>query len=750
MRPFRFLLVLLALVALAAACGDGTAPVDPAGSTELATATSPEADRYLVIFESGVDDATSLARRLAASRGATLRTVYRHAVKGFAAEIPAAALAGLQAHPAVAYVEADQKVYAVGQTVPTGIARIFADDNLEIGIDGVDDVRVDADIAIIDTGIAAHSDLNIAGGTDCSSILISFGYPCADGTFDDGNGHGTHVAGSAGAIDNGLGVVGVAPGARLWGVKALGDDGSGYISSIVAAIDWVTARADQIEVANMSFGCTCESTAMDDAIAASVAAGVAYAAAAGNDSVDAADFNPANHPDVITVSALADFDGEPGGLASYTCREDLDDTLAAFSNFGSLVEIVAPGVCIESTYLNDGYATGSGTSMASPHVAGAAALLAASGTTDPATIRSTLVSTGNLDWTDDSGDGIQEPLLDVSDATVFDPATVAGGGDSGGSDSDTSTGDPPNVEISNPSEGEVMSGTDEIRVAATDLEDAFGTLFIEVRVDGGTWHEAVFESDFYRWTWDTTVHADGEVVVEARGTDSDGNVTDATPVTAMIDNGSTTDDPPTATITSPADGASVTGIVTVQVDATDAEDAAGTLSVDVRIGSGGSWQPAAWNSTTSRYELDWDTSATADGTSVAIDARATDSASNTANAATVTVTVDHPDATPSSIHVAGLSGVSVNEGRTWHADVTIEVADDLGNPVSDVTVQGGWVSGTIGLTECVTDATGACTVSSPSVRKFISSITWALDGLSHATLAHDSSADVATSITVEK
>jgi subtilisin family serine protease len=174
---------------------------------------------------------------------------------------------------------------------------------------------------------------------------------------------------------------------------------------------------------------------MDTAISNSVAAGVVYAVAAGNSDKDASTFSPANHPDVITVSALADFDGAPGGLASPTCRSDQDDTLANFSNFGSLVEIAAPGVCIRSTWKGGSYNTISGTSMAAPHAAGAAALLAS--INNPNTkahvlaISDKLREKGNLNWTDDSGDGIKERLLDVSDSTTFAPVLVPGGGGGG-------------------------------------------------------------------------------------------------------------------------------------------------------------------------------------------------------------------------------------------------------------------------------------------------------------------------------
>ncbi len=227
------------------------------------------------------------------------------------------------------------------------------------------DTPLDVDIAVIDTGSqATHPDLRVVTQVNFTNELSP----------DDRNGHGTHVAGTAAALDNGAGVTGVAPGARIWSVKVLDRNGSGYLSDVIEGIDYVTANAASIEVANMSLGCQCQTAAMDEAIRRSVAAGVVYAVAAGNSAMDAATFSPANHPDVIAVSAVADFNGKPGGGAAATCRSDVDDTLADFSNFGGVVDIAAPGVCITSTWKGSAYATISGTSMASPHTAGAIAL----------------------------------------------------------------------------------------------------------------------------------------------------------------------------------------------------------------------------------------------------------------------------------------------------------------------------------------------------------------------------------------
>jgi len=324
-------------------------------------------------------------------QGIAARHVYSHALKGFSGRIPPGLRKRLAADPDVAYIEHDAVLHAVQQTLPTGVDRIDADLNLTADIDGVDE-RVDVDIAIIDSGIDLdHSDLNV-------HFDQSFIGGVASG--DDDHGHGTHVAGIAAALDNGIGVVGVAPGARLWALKALDHEAAGYISDIVAAIDFVTEHATEIEVANMSLGGTAKSDALRLAIRASVAAGVVYVVAAGNDSRDiygsdgvfgtSDDFIPGAYPEAATVSAMGDTDGAAGGNGSNTTRGTADDTFADFTNYsrsvvlynpvnspGAAIDLAAPGVDILSTYRGGGLATGSGTSMAAPHVAGAAALVIA-------------------------------------------------------------------------------------------------------------------------------------------------------------------------------------------------------------------------------------------------------------------------------------------------------------------------------------------------------------------------------------
>ncbi|MDJ0924487.1 MAG: S8 family serine peptidase, partial [Acidimicrobiia bacterium] len=326
---------------------------------------SADLERVIVEVRKGTTELGNLISQTTDAYGGRAGATFEHALHGFVAELPSSAIAALARDPNVIRITPDYAIRIADQEVSTGFDRVEADLVPRGG------APLDVDIAIIDTGVSEHPDLNVFHRVDCSSIL---GF-CTDNAGFDGNGHGTHVAGIAAAIDNDTGVLGVAPGARIWSVKVLGADGTGFLSSLVGGIDWVTGRAAEIDVANMSLTGEFTNATFDTAISNSIAAGITYAVAAGNDGVDAAGFSPASHPEVITVSAVADGDGAGGGLGVLLNRPDeADDVFASFSNFGPAVDIAAPGVNLLSTWLDDGYAIKSGTSVASPLVAGAAAL----------------------------------------------------------------------------------------------------------------------------------------------------------------------------------------------------------------------------------------------------------------------------------------------------------------------------------------------------------------------------------------
>lgn len=402
----------------AAAAGSLLAASGATMATATASSTTTAAPSgYIVVLDDNAA-ARTLANLHADRFGFSLGHVYNAALQGYSASMSPATAAFVETLPGVKWVQKDTPVESTAQTTPTGINRSNADASPTAAINGVDQ-RVNVDVAVIDTGVDLdHPDLNVytAGAKNCALLGVNA---------DDRNGHGSHVAGTIGAVDNTNGVVGMAPGARIWPVKVLNDAGSGMNSDVICGIDYVTANASKIEVANMSLGgggtdggnCGNNTNdALHKAVCRSVSAGITYVVAAGNDSKDSASFTPAAYDEVITVSALADFNGLPGGGAPSTCRADQDDTFASFSNWGTDVDIIAPGVCIYSTSMNGGYATLSGTSMAAPHVAGGAALYKAlNPTATPAQVKAALINSGTLDWNNsDDKDSTKERLLNVT------------------------------------------------------------------------------------------------------------------------------------------------------------------------------------------------------------------------------------------------------------------------------------------------------------------------------------------------
>ncbi|HSK07994.1 MAG TPA: S8 family peptidase, partial [Vicinamibacterales bacterium] len=310
-------------------------------------------DQYIVVFKDTVADVPGLAYELARVHGGRPLFVYEHAIKGFAVELPEQAVQGLSRNPHVAYVEPDSEVWAFEtQTNPTwGLDRIDQR-ALPLGKSYTYDTMANQVTAyIIDTGIRfSHNDF---GGRAVT------GFDAIDGgTADDCNGHGTHVAATVGGT-----TYGVAKGVSLVAVRVLDCNGSGTTSGVIAGVDWVTANHVKPAVANMSLGGGASST-LDTAVKNSIAAGVSYAVAAGNGdrigrAQNACNYSPARVPEAMTIGATTNTDAK-----------------ASWSNYGSCVDWFAPGVSITSAWYTSNTATNtiSGTSMATPHTAGVAAL----------------------------------------------------------------------------------------------------------------------------------------------------------------------------------------------------------------------------------------------------------------------------------------------------------------------------------------------------------------------------------------
>ncbi len=282
--------------------------------------------------------------------GGVIRQTF-HLVPAVAANVPETAIPGLLQDPRVRYVEPDGPVYAIDQTVPWGIDRVFGDESYSF--DTWDITRgYGIAVAILDTGIdESHEDLP----------QLSDGINTIDNTHwgADGHGHGTHVAGTVAALDNQVGVVGVGPELGLYAVKVLDDGGSGTVSSVVAGIEW--AVEEDIPVLNMSLSTDTHYQTLQDACNAAYVAGHLLVAAAGNSG------NPPGRGDNVGYPAAY------GSVIAVAASRE-NDTRASFSSTGSAVELIAPGFSVLSTLPGNSYGTYSGTSMASPHVAGAAAL----------------------------------------------------------------------------------------------------------------------------------------------------------------------------------------------------------------------------------------------------------------------------------------------------------------------------------------------------------------------------------------
>ena len=351
--------------------------------------------QYVIIFRNDVPDAPGLARKLASEEAGQLRHTYTHAVKGFSARLTAQAAQRLARNPRVAYVEEDQVVRASGtQSSPTwGLDRV---DQRALPLSGsftYTPTGAGVTVYIIDTGLRFdHSEFG--GRAHAGFDAIADGRAGADC-----NGHGTHVGGTVGGA-----TYGVAKGVKLVGVRVLDCEGSGTLSGVIAGLDWVTANASKPAVANMSLGGGI-SQALDDAVRRSIATGVAYAIAAGNENIDACAASPARVAEALTVGASTS-----------------SDARATYSNYGTCLDLFAPGSSVTSAWYTGATATGtiSGTSMAAPHVAGTAALyLEGNPTAAPGTVATAILSSATTGALAAVGTGSPNKLL-------FSPLTTAG------------------------------------------------------------------------------------------------------------------------------------------------------------------------------------------------------------------------------------------------------------------------------------------------------------------------------------
>jgi subtilisin family serine protease len=451
---------------------------------------NPDTVRSLAEPSSNRPLVPAVAQDLARAHGGSVAAVYQYALKGFAVQLTEKQAAALASDPQVAYVEADQIVEAfVTQSPATwGLDRI---DQRDLPLNNAYTYNQSGQgvhAYVIDTGIrASHQEFTGRMGNGYTAIND------ANGT-NDCNGHGTHVAGTTGGT-----TYGVAKQVTLHAVRVLNCQGSGTNSGVIAGVDWVTANHVKPAVANMSLGGSA-SSALDTAVSNSINAGVSYAVAAGNSNANACNYSPARVSSAVTVGATTS-----------------SDARSSFSNYGSCLDTFAPGSSITSAWSTSNTATNtiSGTSMASPHVAGALALyLQTNPTASPATATQALLSNTTPNKVTSAGSGSPNRLL----YSLFGAAPPG----------DTT---PPTTSITSPANGATVSGT--VTVSAN-ASDNVGVTRVELYADG-----TLVGSDTsspYVVAWNTAAVSNGGHSLQTRAYDAAGNVGSSATVSVTVSN----------------------------------------------------------------------------------------------------------------------------------------------------------------------------------------------------------------------
>jgi len=530
-------------------------------------------------------------------------------------------VARLRANPAVEFAEPNTTVHATLTPNDTLYASSQQARLTQIGVPSAWDTTTGGagtTVAVLDTGVdATHEDLS-------GRVLAGYNFVAGNTNAADDHWHGTFVAGIiAGHANNGKGIAGICWSCNILPVKVLDASGSGNMFWAAQGIDWAVSHG--AKVINMSFGGNSADAGLQTAVNNAWSAGVVLVAASGND-----DHNPVLFPAAFSnVVAVGSVNGSNG--------------LSSFSNVGPELDLVAPGEGITSTMCGcggntSGYAGGSGTSFASPEVAGVAALLIGAGTTNNATVVSTMKSTatdlGAAGFDNNYGSGLVNAAAALGDST------------------------PPTVSITSPTNGATVSGT--VNMAAT-ASDNVGVNKVRFWVDNNYFS---FDTTApYSKTWDTTTWANGAHTVKVEAVDDAGNSSGIQTVSVTVNNVDNT--PPTVSITAPSNGATVSGTVNMTATASD----------NVGVNKVRFWVDNWYFSfdTTAPYSKTWDTTTWANGAHT-VKVEALDDAGNSSGIQTVSVTVNNVDSTPPTVSITSPTNGATVSGTV---NITATASDNV-------------------------------------------------------------------------
>ncbi|MCB2204572.1 S8 family serine peptidase [bacterium] len=662
----RSVWIAAALLLLVSACSEdpsGPAGNDPSNgaSEELQKGNADGIDirdRYVVMFKDNVENVDAMTDELMRGNSGKVHYRYHHAIKGFAATIPPQAVEGIRHNPNVAIVEPDGIVSKNGtQNNPPswGLDRI---DQRYLPLDNTynyPNQGEDVTAYIIDTGIRFdHQEYN-------GRAFSGWDFVQNDNDASDCDGHGTHVAGTVGGT-----TVGVAKKVTLIAVRVLNCQGSGTWSGVVAGVDWVTANASGPSVANMSLGGGYFSI-INTAVENSIAAGVVYAVSAGNSNANACNYSPASAPNALTVGATTSSDGR-----SY------------FSNYGSCVDVFAPGSSIRSSTMNStsSYANWSGTSMASPHVAGVAALyLSSNPNATPAQVNAAIVNGATSGVVSNPGSG--SPNLLLYNMIAGPPPTP------------TVPADPSGLSVSN-------IGQNSADISWNDNSSNETGFRIEYKVSSNsTWSSTTVGSNV---TNTTLSGLSSSTTYDVRVFAYNGTGDSQNPAGPAS---FTTTAPPTAPASPTLLSASNVTENSADLNWTDNSNDETGFRIEYSTNSGSSW-----NSTTVGADVSSTTlSGLSSGTTYDVRVWAYNSAGDSPSATnTVNFSTQTPPPTP-DMWVSGITATATpSKGKNWDAEFVITVTSSNG-PVAGATVSGDFGGGANGSANAVTNSSGQCVVS---------------------------------------